>query len=162
MESIDINEIVTGINHLNPANIDIGIHHFSISQIMQMLQYENIIMDKTFRKKRNDEWTQERKSQLIESLIIRVPIGDLYFESTHDGKYIVVNGWQRLNSLNKFINTEQFCLCDLKYMKDFEQLYFKELPVPICRRIKETYIDTYVLRDWVPEDIKNDIAIRIR
>ena len=33
--------------------------------------------------------------------------------------------------------------------------------MPIRRRISERYVDIYILRSWVPEEIKNDIALRM-
>lgn len=152
--------------YLIPANIDIGLQHFSIDKVIYMLKCGDLILDKFFRKVRNDEWNHEKKSLLIESLIVQVPISNFYFEMTQDGKYIVVDGWQRLNTLNKFMgiekdNQERFHLNGLKYMEKLEGLFWEELSVPIRRRISERYIDIYVIRSWVPEEVKNDIATRM-
>ena len=152
--------------YLVPADIDIGLQRYPIDKVIQMIKYEDIILDKTFRKIRNKEWNQEKKSSLIESLMIQVPIGNFYFETTNEGKYIVIDGCQRLNALNKFIgvekdNLERFQLSELKYMEEFEGCFWEEVSVPICRRISERYIDVYVLRSWAPEEVKNDIAFRM-
>lgn len=153
-------------NYLVPADIDIGLQHYPIDKIVQMIKCGDLILDKTFRKTRTDEWNQETKSSLIESLMIRVPIGNFYFEMTNDGKYIVIDGWKRLDTLNRFMNfdkdsTERFYLNKLKYLDEFEGCFWEDLSVPIRRRISERYVDVYVLRSWVPEEIKNDIAIRM-
>lgn len=153
-------------SYLVPADIDIGLQHYPIDKIVKMIKCEDLILDRTFRKTRIDEWDQEKKSSMIESLMIHVPIGNFYFEMTDDGKYIVIDGWKRLDALNKFIgvekdSTERFYLNKLKYMEKFEGCFWEDLSFPIRRRISERYIDVYVLRSWVPEEIKNDIAIRM-
>lgn len=153
-------------NYLIPADIDIGLQHYPINNIIQMIKRGDLILDKTFRKTRTGEWNQEIKSSLIESLMIHVPIGNFYFEMTADGKYIVIDGWKRLDTLNRFMNfdkdsIERFYLNKLKYLDKFEGCFWEDLSVPMRRRISERYVDAHVLRSWVPEEIKNDIAIRM-
>ena len=153
-------------NYLVSANIDIGLQHYPIDKIMQMIKCGDLILDRTFRKTRTDEWSQEKKSSMIESLMIHVPIGIFYFEMTDDSKYIAIDGWKRLDVLNKFMcvekdSTERFYLNGLKYMEEFEGCFWEELSVPIRRRISERYVDIYILRSWVPEEVKNDIALRM-
>lgn len=55
----------------------------------------------------------------------------------------------------------RFYLSKLKYMEKFEGCFWEELPVPIRRRISERYVDVYILRSWVPEEVKKDIAFRM-
>ena len=153
-------------NYLVPADIDIGLQHYPINKIVQMIKCGDLILDKTFRKTRTDEWNQETKSSLIESLMIHVPIGNFYFEMTDDGKNIVIDGWGRLDALNRFMgldkdSPERFRLSKLKYMEEFEGCLWEELSAHIRRRISERYVDIYILRSWVPEEVKNDIALRI-
>ena len=153
-------------NYFVPADIDIGLQHYSIDKIVQMIKCGDLILDKTFRKTRTDEWSQEKKSSIIESLMIHVPIGIFYFEMTDYGKYIVIDGWKRLDALNKFMcvekdSEERFYHNGLKYMEEFEGCFLEELSMPIRRRISERYVDIYILRSWVPEEIKNDIALRM-
>lgn len=73
---------------------------------------------------------------------------------------------ERLDTLNRFMSfendsAERFYLNKLKYMDKFEGCFWEDLSFPIRRRISEIYVDAYVLRSWVPEEIKNDIAIRM-
>ena len=94
-------------NYLVSANIDIGLQHYPIDKIMQMIKCGDLILDRTFRKTRTDEWSQEKKSSMIESLMIHVPIGIFYFEMTDDDKYIAIDGWKRLDTLNRFMNFDK-------------------------------------------------------
>lgn len=151
--------------YLVPADIDLEARKLSIKEIIQMIKFGDVILDKTYRKRRDNEWNQNKKSCLIESIMLRIPIGRFYFEMNKDKKYIVIDGWQRLSSLNKFIemndNKEIFYLSELKYMEKFEEHYWKELPVYIRRRILDQNLDVYILNSRVPEDIKEDLSIRM-
>ena len=77
--------------------------------IISQLKKGNIDLDPTFQ--RRDAWTQSRKSKFIESIILGLPIPQLVLAETQDSKgtFIVIDGKQRLLSLQQFagINLEE-------------------------------------------------------
>src|SRR5580700_1478928 len=48
-------------------------------------------------------WEHERKSRFIESLVIGLPIPFLFFWEMPDGKLEIVDGSQRLRSIEEFV-----------------------------------------------------------
>ncbi|WP_018436853.1 DUF262 domain-containing protein [Paraburkholderia atlantica] len=70
--------------------------------ILSQLKKKNILLDPAFQ--RRDAWTDERKSRFIESLFLGLPIPQLVFAENKNsrGKYIVIDGKQRLLSLVRF------------------------------------------------------------
>ena len=76
--------------------------------ILSQLQKGNIDLDPTFQ--RRDAWSQARKSKFIESIILGLPIPQLVLAESPDSKgtFIVIDGKQRLLSLQQFagINLE--------------------------------------------------------
>jgi hypothetical protein len=77
--------------------------------IIGQLQKGNINLDPAFQ--RRDAWTVPRKSKFIESLVLGLPIPQIVLAESFEkkGKFIVIDGKQRLLSLQQFagINLEE-------------------------------------------------------
>lgn len=83
-------------------------------------------------------WDNHRKSQFIETIIMRVPINNIYwYWENNDIKIILGN--ERLSALNDFIQNK-FKLNGLQFMNRFEGKSWNELEQPFKRRIIETNI----------------------
>lgn len=76
--------------------------------VIGQLRKGNITLDPTFQ--RRDAWTAQRKSRFIESIILGLPIPQIVLAENRDqkGAFIVIDGKQRLLSLQQFagINLE--------------------------------------------------------
>lgn len=70
--------------------------------IVQQLERENILLNPRFQ--RRDAWSRTRKSLFVESLILGLPIPQIVLAETREqrGKYIVLDGKQRLLALLQF------------------------------------------------------------
>jgi len=70
--------------------------------ILSQLTKGNITLDPVFQ--RRDAWKQPRKSKFIESIILGLPIPQLVLAESQEfkGKFIVIDGKQRLLSLQQF------------------------------------------------------------
>lgn len=68
----------------------------------------------------------KRKSLLIESLMLRIPIPAFYFYENEDGIYQVIDGQQRLNTIKEFVDGK-FALSGLEYLG--EQYNKKDLKI---------------------------------
>ncbi|MCI5210574.1 MAG: DUF262 domain-containing protein [Candidatus Electrothrix sp. ATG2] len=60
-------------------------------------------------------WTLRQKSELIESILMGIPLPLIYVKEDDKGVYIIVDGRQRLTTLFQFMNHE-FALSDLKVL----------------------------------------------
>lgn len=49
-------------------------------------------------------WTPDRKSRLIESFLMNVPIPPIYLSEEPDGRYAVIDGKQRITAIAEFLN----------------------------------------------------------
>jgi len=72
-------------------------------------------------------WDYARRSQFIESLMLRIPVPAIYLSEREDGNYQVVDGLQRLTTITKFLRNE-FPLKHLEYLKEQEGRYFESDP----------------------------------
>lgn len=149
----------------NPQDVDIISQPMVISNIVEQLQYEEIILDPDFQRS-SDLWDPQKQSRLIESLIIKIPLPTFYFDDCGNDKYIVVDGLQRLYTLKKFMvlekeNPDRLRLTGLEYLAEFEGCLFEELPTNIQRRIKSQNITAYIIRPGTPDRVRTSIFTRI-
>ena len=72
-------------------------------------------------------WDNGRASRLIESLLLNIPIPPLYFAETHDARFEVIDGHQRVKSVTRYLNNE-FGLSGLQVLSELTRKKFFELP----------------------------------
>lgn len=80
-------------------------------------------------------WDDGKKSRLIESFIMNVPIPPIFLYEKSVGTFEVMDGQQRLNAVLEFLNGE-FELVGLKIWDSLNGRTFKRLP-PLIRRYLE-------------------------
>ncbi len=73
-----------------------------------------------------DVWDPRQKSELIESIIMGIPLPLIYVKEDDKGVYIIVDGRQRLTTLFEFMNNE-FPLQKLSVLKGLNGAYFSEM-----------------------------------
>lgn len=106
-------------------------------------------------------WEPERKSKFIESLLIGLPIPFLFFwERPKDGKLEIVDGSQRLRTIEEFILGE-FRLGELESLPAVSGFTFSDLPESRRRKIKNRSIRGIVLNENADEQARFDMFERI-
>jgi len=106
-------------------------------------------------------WEPERKSRFIESLLMGLPIPFLFFwESPDTGKLEIVDGSQRLRTIEEFVLGE-FTLGELENLSLLTGFQFKDLPSSRQRKIKNRSIRGIVLNEHTDEQSRFDLFERI-
>jgi len=105
-------------------------------------------------------WKNDRASQLIESIIMNVPIPPLYFAEEESGKWLVVDGLQRLHSILNYFQNE-YGLKKLEIIKELEGCKFKDLPPKPKELLKDGMMRVNVIKKDSHPDIKYDIFMRL-
>lgn len=151
--------------NLKPIDVDIITKPLTIYNIVERLKNNEIIMDPVFQRKDN-LWDEVTQSQLIESLIIRIPLPSFYFAIQHDDAYVVVDGVQRLTAIKRFMALEpghpdKLRLQGLEYLPELDGLTYEGLPLTIRRRINEESVTSYLIRSTTPSKVVNSIFRRI-
>lgn len=113
-ESEEDDEIGNSTNPYDPDKIRVDNKTFSLRQIYDMILSEDIDLSPDFQRKL--VWDKKRKSRLIESILLRIPLPMFYFAQDNDGKLSVVDGLQRLSAIRDFMNNE-FKLTNLEYLQ---------------------------------------------
>lgn len=135
-------------------------YDYSVEFIVSLMSSDNpkIILEVPFQRK--FIWKNDRASQLIESIIMNVPIPPLYFAEEEDGKWLIVDGLQRLNSIKSFFDNE-FNLRKLEIIKELEGIKFKDLPPKSKSLLKDGLLRVNVIKKDSHPDIKYDIFMRL-
>jgi hypothetical protein len=105
-------------------------------------------------------WKNDRASQLIESIIMNVPIPPLYFAEEENGEWLVVDGLQRLHSILYYFQNE-YGLKKLEIIKELEGCKFKDLPPKPKELLKDGMMRVNVIKKDSHPDIKYDIFMRL-
>lgn len=155
------------INPYDPKLIRVDPKQFSIFQVNQMINDKEIDLSPDFQ--RGFVWTDiTRKSRLIESLLLRIPLPVFYLAQDYDGLYQVVDGVQRLTVINSYMRNE-FRLKNLEYLKECEGRWYKKEDVKeennlqsvYTRRIEQTQLFFNIIDPQTPGKVKYDIFKRI-
>lgn len=106
------------ISPFDPASIDVEKKNMPISSLITMLENDIIDLSPAFQRKQ-DLWTAERQSQLIESILLKLPLPSMYFEYDHERrKYVVIDGLQRLCTLKNFAVDKKLKLRGLEFLQN--------------------------------------------
>lgn len=148
----------------DPEKIRVDVKPISVGQMVTMLNDENnrvpqINLDPDFQ--RRQIWNErKRKSLLIESLMLRIPLPVFYVYEDEESRWHVVDGLQRMSTINDFIKGK-FYLSDLQYLKHLNGKKFDKLDQKYVNRIETTTLTINVIDATTPPQVKYDIFRRI-
>ena len=105
-------------------------------------------------------WSQNQCSRFIESLLLGLPVPGIFlFKEAKSGKHLVIDGQQRLKSLQYFsdgvINGKEFVLSGLE--TKFNGLTYKTLDEADKNRLDDAVIHATVFKQDLPEGEINSV-----
>jgi len=143
----------------DPAQVKVDYKPFPIFQVMRKIRLDEINLHPDFQ--RRLVWDKTRQSRLIESILISIPLPAFYLDAVTVNQWAVVDGLQRLSTLDRFCNRNELRLQNLEFLKELEGRTFEELPRVFQQQIEETHLNLYVIRPDVPDEVKFTIFYRI-
>lgn len=155
----------------DPRLIDVTTEARSLDTLLKRLEQGRIDLDPDFQRSRGI-WTDQKKGQLIESLLLRIPLPTFYVAEIPDegglaeDRWAVVDGIQRLSTIAEFVSPKIFGLAPLhlrglQYLKKEEGKTFSQLSPALQLRILESQFTMQVIRKTTPEPVKLNIFARI-
>lgn len=130
---------------------------WTVATLVQQIERGNVHLDPEFQ--RRSAWDPRRRSQLIESLVIGLPVPNVVLAEKKDarGQFIVIDGKQRLSTIFDFLSpksTERFKLSGLDVRADLNGLGYEGLREKFPQDadfLENAPIRTVVIRNWPSE-----------
>lgn len=147
----------------NPSEIDVDISTVNLGSLIEQLENDEIDLQPDFQRA-TDVWDNIRKSRLIESILLGLPLPSFYFsEDPFTLKLSIIDGLQRICAIKDFVLRKEnpLKLKGLQFLRHFEGKTYSQLPRPEMRRIKSLKITVNVLRKGTPLNVKYIIYERI-
>lgn len=120
--------------------------------------FKRIILDSDFQ--RASVWKPIQKAELIESILMGLPLPIFYFNQDKMGRLIVIDGRQRLTALFEFMSGE-WPLKKLKVLSELNGKFFSDLDVIVQSQLEDYQIQAHVIQPPTPDRIKFDIFDRV-
>ncbi|MGH7118306.1 MAG: DUF262 domain-containing protein [Acetobacteraceae bacterium] len=128
---------------------------YSLAGILAMLQEDVAIEDDpkgaTERRykldpeyQRRHRWNNQRKSRLIESFLMNIPVPPVFLYERDLARFEVMDGRQRLTALAEFYDNK-FALEGLEYWPDLDGRTYSRLPSKVRDGIDRRYISSIIL-----------------
>lgn len=129
-----------------------------VEDLLNGIETGKIILDPDYQ--RNYVWNNEKASLLIESILLNIPIPVIYASEDENLNWNIVDGLQRLYSLNRFKNNE-FKLKGLETLTELNGFKFKQLSITTQQKLLHGELRIVVLQNESDSDIQYDIFMRL-
>lgn len=178
------NPELVGEESLNPQNelseiyplenINIDPSYFSVFELKRKYdrtkkqnnntEYSNsdrrnqIILDSDFQ--REAVWKVNQQSELIESVLMGLPIPVMYFYEDKFANLVVVDGRQRLTAFFEFLD-DKYSLTDLKILRNITGKKFSKLDPIYQSKLEDYQLITQIIKPPTPDSVIFHIFDRV-
>lgn len=115
---------------------------YPLPSIKDMLSGGNYEVNPEFQ--RRHRWDLPKKSRLIESFIMNVPVPPIFLYESRFSYYEVMDGLQRLTAINEFYK-DIFQLTELEHWPELNGRTYTKLPEQVKRGIDRRYLSSIIL-----------------
>lgn len=106
---------------------------YSLKSLAELVISEEINLSPAYQ--RRERWDNSKKSKLIESFLMNVPVPPIFLNEDKYGRYSVIDGKQRLIAISDFFRGE-LVLEELKIFSDINNMSFNDLPIELQNVIR--------------------------
>lgn len=152
----DTNDDDSKVIPFDPSKIDIKMDKITITSIIRRIENNELEFDSSFQRKAG-LWNKKQKSQLIESIFLKIPLPAFYFDASDDDRWQIIDGLQRIGTIKEYVVDQSFALTGMEFLKDLNGCKFDQLPRALQRRIEETNLNAYLVNPSTPKKMLSSI-----
>jgi hypothetical protein len=104
-------------------------------------------------------WSAKKKSLLIESLLLNIPIPPVYFFENDLARYEVMDGQQRLNAIHEFLEND-FALIGMDKLSFLNGRRYNRLPPKVRRGLDRASVSAIILLQETRSDRDDPYLVR--
>ncbi len=127
--------------------------------LINRIKHKKIIAPEYQRNK--DLWSHRQMSRLIESILLKLPLPVFYFDVSNPDKWAIIDGLQRISTIQKFFVDKALKLTGLEFLIDLKGKNYNDLERRFQRTIDETVLIIYQMEAQTPKKVRYSIFNRI-
>ena len=138
----------------DPNAIDVDTSVVNLGSLLERLEANEIDLLPELQHT-SDVWTSVKKSRLIESVLLALPLPSFYFsEDTETNRLLIVDGLQRLSAFSDFCISKKLKLQGMQFLTELEGVTYDKLDRTHIRRIKSLKVTVNTFRKNTPLKVK--------
>ena len=144
-------------------------YDLSVRQLLDMFESGEIEVPPEYQ--RQFIWDEERESQLIESVLLGIPVPSLFMATNSDSTWEIVDGVQRLGTLAHFLGTQTLLekvarshplkIKELEKLSALNSTGYKNLPKSVQLMFSTRPMRVTVLNDKSDQNVRFDLFERL-
>ena len=152
---------------VNSSDVIVYSRDWTIETIYNQIILGNIDLNPNFQ--RRNAWTDEKRSKLIESIVMGYPVPEIVLAENPVKKrsYIVIDGKQRLLTIAGFINNSKYSYWDrpklkkLDVRKELNGLGYEDINIDVRREFDNSSLRCTVITGFSDIQVLYDIFYRL-
>lgn len=138
-------------------------YSMSIGELVNLYRDGEIKLDPAFQ--RLYRWEDHQKTKLIESILIGIPIPEIFVAQKSDGTWHVVDGVQRLSTIYQLTGDldkyDKLVLTKCKYLPTLEDLTWDDLPISTQREFKKSKVKINIILTAESDEAQYELFQRL-
>lgn len=150
--------------------VDVENFDLTLGELLRMAEAKELIRAPAFQRK--FRWKTDDESYLIESLLLGLPVPNVYVAANDDGTWEVVDGLQRISTLLHFMTESQETLTELGHkepltlvglttLEDFNGVTYASLPGSLRLYFSKRSIRVTSLSDKSDPEVRYEVFERL-
>ena len=158
IDSVEEEDIDYGIKPFDYSKINMDMKPLTLKSLYDRIVNNEIDLQPSYQ--RNLVWDDTKKSRLIESIFLNIPLPAFYVDATDSEKWVVIDGLQRINTIKSFFVDKTLHLKNLEFL-DYNGMSCDDVPQSYIRRSMERILTIIQIMPGTPEETKYNIFKRI-
>ncbi|GAB4084010.1 hypothetical protein GCM10028784_06400 [Myceligenerans cantabricum] len=132
---------------------------YQLDYLQHALQPGRELIDISPAYQRRLRWPNKKKSLLIESFLLNIPVPPIFLFERDYNEYEVIDGRQRLDAISSFLNNE-FSLSGLEYWTELNRKRFLDLPQVLKKGLLRRSLPAVVLLAETNNTTSGELDVR--